>query len=74
MLCNFHLQLIGLGHRTSACSFAILSQGSVDDTMVPCLLQIPGSTAFLTTSIKVDSTDFVHQFELFSCTVNDSEY
>ncbi|KAK0235546.1 hypothetical protein EDD85DRAFT_955103 [Armillaria nabsnona] len=66
--------LIGLGHRTGAHGFAVLSQGSVDDTMAPCLLQIPGSTAFPTTSIKVDPTDFVHQFELFSCTVDDKAH
>ncbi|SJL18338.1 uncharacterized protein ARMOST_21924 [Armillaria ostoyae] len=62
--------LIGLGHRTGARGFAILSRGSVDDAMPPSLLQIPGSTAFLSTIVKVDPTDFVRQFEQFSCTVD----
>ncbi|KAK0229524.1 hypothetical protein EDD85DRAFT_957282 [Armillaria nabsnona] len=41
--------LIGLGHWTGAHGFAVLSRGSVDDTMPPSLLQIPGPTAFLST-------------------------
>ncbi|PBL04561.1 hypothetical protein ARMGADRAFT_1022952 [Armillaria gallica] len=49
------------GHWTGACGFAILSRGSVDDTMPPSLLQIPGLTAFLSTIVK---------FEQFSCTVD----
>ncbi|PBK83376.1 hypothetical protein ARMGADRAFT_1037980 [Armillaria gallica] len=44
--------------------------GSVDDTMPSSLLQIPGSTAFLSTIVKVDPMDFVQQFEQFSCTVD----
>ncbi|SJL10272.1 uncharacterized protein ARMOST_13656 [Armillaria ostoyae] len=62
--------LIGLGHRTGARGFAVLSRGSVDDVMPPSLLQISGSTAFLSTIVKVDLTDFVRQFEQFSCTVD----
>ncbi|SJK99874.1 uncharacterized protein ARMOST_03185 [Armillaria ostoyae] len=46
--------LISLGHHTGAHGFAVLSQGSVDDIMQLCLLQIPGSTQFLLSSIKVD--------------------